>query len=151
MIDGVTVKRLKVIPDERGRLMEILRSDDEDFTKFGQVYMTTCLPGVVKGWHFHKIQTDCMAVVSGMMKIVLYDGREGSTTHGQIDEFFCGEHNPLRVKIPPGVMHGFTCIGDREAIVVNTVTEPYRYDDPDEYRIDPHVNDIPYQWARRDG
>ena len=151
MIDGVSVKRLKVIPDERGRLMEIVRSDDEDFTKFGQVYMTTCLPGVVKGWHYHKIQTDYMAVVSGMMKIVLYDGRSDSTTHGRIEEYFAGEHNPIRLTIPPGVLHGFTCVGTREGIVINTVTEPYRYDDPDEYRVDPHDNDIPYEWARRDG
>jgi len=31
MIEGVKVKKLKVIPDERGRLMEIMRSDDDFF------------------------------------------------------------------------------------------------------------------------
>ena len=74
MIDGVLVKKIKVIPDERGRLMEILRADDKAFEKFGQVYMTTAYPGVVKGLHYHKKQADNMAVVRGMMKIVLYDG-----------------------------------------------------------------------------
>ena len=78
MIDGVIVKKLKVIPDERGRLMEIMRSDDTFFKKFGQVYMTTAYPGVVKGWHYHKKQADNMAVVRGMMKIVLYDSRKKS-------------------------------------------------------------------------
>ena len=58
MIDGVIVKKLKVIPDERGRLMEIMRADDNFFQKFGQVYMTTAYPGVVKGWHYHKKQAD---------------------------------------------------------------------------------------------
>ena len=58
MIDGVKVKKLKVIPDERGWLMEILRCDDEIYKEFGQVYMTTAYPGVVKAWHFHKKQTD---------------------------------------------------------------------------------------------
>jgi dTDP-4-dehydrorhamnose 3,5-epimerase len=29
MIQGVRLKPLKVIPDERGRLMEMLRRDDE--------------------------------------------------------------------------------------------------------------------------
>ena len=53
MIEGVKVKKLKVMPDDRGRLMEILRSDDEIFQKFGQVYMTTAFPGIVKAWHFH--------------------------------------------------------------------------------------------------
>jgi len=78
MIKGVKVKVLKVIPDERGRLMEILRRDDEMFKGFGQVYMTTAYPGVVKGWHYHKKQYDNMAVVKGTMKIVLCDGREDS-------------------------------------------------------------------------
>ena len=65
MIQGVMTKKLKVIPDERGHLMEILRSDDELFDKFGQVYVTTAYPGVVKGWHYHKKQTDHFAVVKG--------------------------------------------------------------------------------------
>ena len=86
MIEGVVVKNLRVIPDERGRLMEILRSDDPMFKAFGQVYMTTAYPGVVKGWHYHKKQEDNMAVLRGMMKIVLYDARSGSSTFGQVDE-----------------------------------------------------------------
>ena len=151
MIDGVQVRQLKVIPDERGRLMEMVRSDDGDFTKFGQVYMTTAYFGVVKGWHWHKVQTDYMTVIDGMMKIVLYDRREDSPTHGEVNEFFAGTHNPVRITIPPGVCHGFKCIGGDEGIIINTVTETYKYDDPDEFRIDPHDNDIPYDWDRSDG
>lgn len=151
MIDGVAVKKLRVIPDERGRLMEMVRADDEDFIQFGQVYMTTAYPGVVKGWHYHRNQHDNMAVVTGMMKIVLYDNRDGSPTKGEINEFFAGTHNPVRITIPPGVCHGFKCISSEEAIVINTVTKPYDYENPDEYRIDPRDNDIPYDWDRRDG
>jgi len=150
MIEGVRVKKLRVIPDERGRLMEILRSDDELFSRFGQVYMTTAYPGVVKGWHYHKLQTDNITVVRGMMKLVLYDGREGSPTHGEINEFFIGEHNPLLVQIPPLVLHGFKCISEYEAIAVNIPTEKYNYERPDEYRLPPHTSEIPYDWARKD-
>ncbi len=151
MIEGVKVRRLKVIPDERGRLMEMVRSDDEDFTRFGQVYMTTAYPGVVKGWHYHGKQYDNMVVVHGMMKIVLYDRRPESKTHGEVMELFAGGYNPLRITIPPGVCHGFKCISAEEAMVVNTVSEPYNYDDPDEFRVHPHDNDIPYDWNRKDG
>jgi dTDP-4-dehydrorhamnose 3,5-epimerase len=151
MIHGVVTKKLKVIPDERGRLMEILRSDDELFTKFGQVYITTAYPGVVKGWHYHKKQTDHFAVVKGMIKLVLYDGRDDSPTKGEINEIFLGEHNPLLVKIPPFVMHGFKCISQEEAICINVPTELYNYDQPDEFRVDPHKNDILYDWEREDG
>lgn len=151
MINGVKVKRLKVIPDERGRLMEIMRNDDEVFRQFGQVYMTTAYPGVVKGWHYHKKQSDNMAVVKGMMKIVLYDGRKDSETYGEVNEFFAGDHNPILIHIPPFVYHGFKCISAEEAIVVNTPTEKYEYSNPDEFRVHPHDNDIPYDWNRKDG
>jgi len=151
MIEGVKVKKLKVIPDERGRLMEMVRADDEDFTRFGQVYMTTAYPGVVKGWHYHEKQYDNMVVVSGMMKIALYDRRTDSKTHGEVNEFFAGPHNPLRITIPPGVCHGFKCISAEEAMVINTVSEPYDYKRPDEFRIHPYDNDVPYDWNRRDG
>jgi dTDP-4-dehydrorhamnose 3,5-epimerase len=151
MIEGVIIKKLRVIPDGRGRLMEILRSDDEAFKGFGQVYMTTAYPGVVKGWHYHKIQYDTMAVVKGMMKIVLYDGRPESATYGEINEFFAGEHNPMYLQIPPYVYHGFKCISTDESIVINVPTETYQYQEPDEFRIDPHQNDIPYEWETKDG
>jgi dTDP-4-dehydrorhamnose 3,5-epimerase len=151
MIEGVKVKRLKVIPDERGRLMEILRSDDECFVKFGQVYLTTVYPGVTKAWHYHKIQTDSFAVVRGMLKLALYDSREGSPTKGEVNEFFLGEHNEILVTIPPGVHHGFKCVSTEEALVINTPSETYNYKQPDEYRLDAHKNDIPYDWSRKDG
>ncbi len=151
MIDGVELKKLKVLPDERGRLMEIFRRDDPFYSQFGQVYMTTAYPGVVKGWHYHKKQFDNMAVVKGMMKIVLYDGRKDSKTFGEVNEFFAGEHNPVLIHIPPFVHHGFKCISPDEAIVINTPTEAYDYKSPDEFRVDPHNNDIPYDWNRKDG
>lgn len=151
LIDGVKVKQLRVIPDERGRLMEILRADDELFERFGQVYLTTAYPGVVKAWHYHKLQDDHMVVVRGMMKIVLYDDREGSPTRGEINEFFLGDHNHLLLRIPKMVYHGFKCISESEAMVINIPTEVYNYAEPDEYRIDPHAGGIPYDWARRDG
>lgn len=151
MIQGVKIKKLKVIPDERGRLMEMLRCDDDFFTKFGQAYMTVAYPGVVKGWHYHKIQADNMTIVKGMMKVVLYDDRKNSKTYKEVNEFFVGEHNPALIHIPAGVMHGFKCISEAEAICINIPTEPYNYEKPDEYRVDPHSKEIPYDWTRKDG
>ena len=148
MIDGVQVKQLKPIADERGRVMEMLRSDDPFFENFGYVYMTTAYPGVVKAWHYHKKQTDHFVAVKGMMKVVLYDDRAGSSTRGEVNEFLMGVHNQILLKIPPGVHHGFKCISEEEAMVVNT---PDRlYDPEDEYRLPAHDNDIPDDWARKD-
>jgi len=151
LIQGVNVKPLKVIADERGYLMEMMRADDPFFQKFGQSYVSVAYPGVVKGWHFHKVQTDHFVIVKGMMKVVLYDQREGSPTKGLINEFFMGEKNPVLVTIPPGVVHGMKGIGNEPAMLVNVPTEMYKYNEPDEFRIDPHTKDIPYDWDRKDG
>lgn len=151
LIDGVVTRKLRLIPDERGFLMEMLRSDWPEFEHFGQVYVTAVYPGVVKGWHYHRKQDDHFICVSGMAKVVLYDGREGSPTQGTVNEFFIGEQNPMLVKIPKGVYHGFKGIGESLTLIVNVPTELYNYEDPDEYRLPAHTPEIPYDWARKDG
>ncbi|MCE5300071.1 MAG: dTDP-4-dehydrorhamnose 3,5-epimerase family protein [Spirochaetia bacterium] len=150
MIAGVKVKQLKAISDERGRLMEMLRADDDIFIKFGQAYMTTCYPGVVKGWHYHKKQLDNFICVKGMIKLVLFDSREKSKTKGEVNEFFLGEHNTILVQIPKNVYHGFKGISETEAVIINCSTMPYNPKDPDEYRLPAHTKEIPYEWARKD-
>ena len=150
LIDGVRTKTLRQIPDERGWLMEILRADDPLFQKFGQVYVSSTYPGVVKAWHYHTQQVDHFACVAGTIKLVLVDTRSDSPTEGQVDELFLGPRNPLLVQIPALVYHGWKCIGQEPSLVVNVPTEPYRYDDPDERRLEPHGT-LPYDWTRRDG
>ena len=151
MIDGVKVRRLSFIPDERGYLLEILRSDWEEFEKFGQVYVTAAYPGVVKGWHYHKLQTDHFVCIHGMAKVVLYDRRADSPTHGEVNEFFIGERNPSLIKIPPGVVHGFKGVSQDVALIVNVPTELYNYDEPDEYRLPYDTDEIPYDWSLKHG
>ncbi len=145
----MVLKPLVVHPDERGRLMEILRSDDPLFRQFGQVYVTTVYPGVVKGWHYHKRQWDHFAVVQGTVKMALFDLRPESATRGALMELFPGAHNPLLVAIPPLVAHGFKGVGTVEAVVVNVPTLPYDAASPDEHRIDPDSGEIPYDWSLR--
>jgi dTDP-4-dehydrorhamnose 3,5-epimerase len=151
MIDGVKIKKLKVIPDERGWLMEILRSDDDIFEKFGQVYLTTAYPGVVKAWHLHKKQQDNFTCIKGMMKVALYDSRKGSPTHKEINEFFIGERNPTLISVPPLVYHGFKAIGTESAFFLSIPTLPYNYGEPDEYRLPPDSEEIPYDWILKPG
>jgi dTDP-4-dehydrorhamnose 3,5-epimerase len=151
MIEGVRIKQLTTHSDERGRLFEVLRNDDEIFDAFGQAYITTAYPGVVKAWHMHKRQADNMCVVCGDVKFVLFDPRDDSSTKGEINEFFLGSDNRLLLRIPAGVYHGFKNIGVAEAIVLNIPTNTYNPAEPDEYRLAPFDNDIPYDWSRKDG
>ena len=150
-IHDVKTKKLRVMPDERGWLMEILRADEAElFTKFGQTYVSATYPGVVKAWHYHKKQVDHFACVAGMVKLVLIDTREDSPTNGAVNEFFLGTQNPTLVQVPNLVYHGWKCISLEPSLVVNVTTELYQYADPDEYRLDPHGT-LPYDWTRKDG
>jgi dTDP-4-dehydrorhamnose 3,5-epimerase len=150
LIQGVRTKPLRLIPDERGWLMEVLRADEELFASFGQVYVSATYPGVVKAWHYHKRQVDNFACVAGMVKLVLVDTREDSPTRGVVNEFFLGSLNPTLVQVPNLVYHGWKCISREMSLVVNVPTVPYRYDDPDEFRLAPHGT-LDYDWERKDG
>jgi len=151
LIEGVEVKRLRLIPDERGFLMELLRSDWPEFEKFAQSYVTACYPGMIKAWHYHRRQWDHFVCVYGMAKVVLYDPREGSSTKGKVNEFHIGLLNPMLIKIPPLVYHGFTAEGGQVALIVNFPTELYRYEEPDEHRVPYNDLSVPYDWGPRHG
>lgn len=149
MIDGVRVIPLRRIADERGSVLHMLKETDPHFQRFGEIYFSTVYPGVVKGWHIHDRMALHYAVPHGMIKMALYDDREGSPTRGELQEIFVGERNHVLVHVPPRVWNGFKGMGETAAVVANCSTIPH---DPSEiHRLDPHVNDIPYDWARKDG
>jgi len=148
MIKDVKIKHLKVIPDERGRLMEIFRRDDNIFEKFGQVYVTTVKSNVVKAWHYHKKQTDNFCCISGKIRLGLYDARKNSPTFGKTMDMKLSLEEPKLVSIPANVYHGFKGIAKVESIIINTPTEPYSHKNPDEYRMDPFKNNIPFDWRK---
>lgn len=148
-IKDVIVKPLNKIPDERGCIYHMLRSDDPFFEKFGEIYFSIVYPGVIKGWHLHKEMTLNYAVIQGMIKLVLYDDRKNSPTKGNLMELFIGEENYCLVKIPPNIWNGFKGIGNRSAIIANCATLPHN---PDEIkRISPFTKEIPYNWELKNG
>lgn len=146
MIEGVMVKNLKIITDQRGWLMEIMRNDDPQFKQFGQVYLTTAKPGVVKAWHYHKIQTDNFTCVFGIMQVALYDARKDSPTFGKVQEFIIDSKKPILLTVPPGVYHGFKAVSETPAYFLSVPTEAYNYETPDEYRLAPDTDEIPFKW-----
>jgi dTDP-4-dehydrorhamnose 3,5-epimerase len=149
MIDGVKIVPLRQIVDERGKIMHMLKSTDPHFIKFGEIYFSCAWPETVKAWHIHQTMTVNNAVISGRAKLVLYDLREGSPTRGELQEIFLGEDNYVLVQIPPGIANGYKAYGDKMVILANAGTEPH---DPTEMlRMDPDTDEIPYDWARRNG
>ena len=149
MIEGIAIRPLKQISDERGKLMHMLKRDDPWFEKFGEIYFSVVYPGAIKGWHLHKVMTLNYAVVSGIIKLVLYDDREGSPSRGQLQEIFTGQDSYALITIPPNVWNGFKGIGTAPAIVANCATIPH---DPAEIvRLDPLTKTIPYDWNLKHG
>jgi len=145
MIDGVIINPLKQIPDERGKVMHMLREDSGGFVGFGEIYFSCVYPGAIKGWHIHKRMTLNYAVPQGNIKFVLYDDRQGSSTKGEVQEIFLGPDNYCRVTVPPMIWNGFKGVGSETAIVANCASIAH---DPDEIdRKDPFDSYIPYDWS----
>lgn len=146
-MQGVFVAALKLIPNERGRLMEVQSSDDPNCPGIAQVYVTQSFRHVVKAWYRHSRQIDQIAVVSGLVKLVLYDDRENSRTRGELCEIILGELAPKLVRIPPGVWHGFKAIGNQDAFLLHLNSTAFSAADPDEERRPPDDPLIPYRWG----
>lgn len=145
MLQGVNIKKLKIIADKRGAIMHMLRNDDPEFRQFGEIYFSLIYPGVVKGWNMHKKMTLNYAVIQGAIKLVLYDDRKKSKTEGKLVEILTGIDNYSLITIPPLIWYGFKTVGKKLAIIANCATIPH---DPDEIiRLDPFNNDlIKYDW-----
>ena len=145
-IEGVKVIPLKRIPDERGTIMHMLRRDDPHFIEFGEIYFSTIYRGVIKGWHRHRDMTLNYACVFGRIKLVIYDDRQDSPTHGAIMEQFLGPEHYALVQIPPGLWNGFKGMSDPHAIIANCCTHAHDPSANRSDRLDPLNNSIPYDW-----
>ena len=145
-IEGVQIVNLRKIPDERGGIFHMLRSSDPHFTNFGEIYFSKIYRSAIKGWHRHRDITLSYCVVSGMIKLVLFDSRDSSPTQGNIMELFIGDDNYTLIIIPPGITNVHKGITET-ALLANAPNIPHDQLKPGEMeRIDPFKNDIPYNW-----
>lgn len=145
-IAGVTVTTLREISDERGAVLHMLRNDAEDFTQFGECYFSEVLPGAIKGWKKHTTQTQNLAVPVGRIRLVIFDNRNSSSTKGNLTIIELGRPDAYkRVKIPPGVWYGFTCISSATALLANCADHPHSKEES-EVR-DLNDKSIPYSWS----
>lgn len=151
-IAGVEVRRLVTHADHRGVLTPVIDVRDSFWDEpIVYAYRFSILPGRIKGWGMHELQTDRYVVVAGSIRVVLFDGRTDSPSAGTFAQFHFTERTPGLVKIPPGVWHADQNWGETEAHVLNFPTRAYDPNDPDKYRLDPHGDAIPFDWSLSDG
>jgi dTDP-4-dehydrorhamnose 3,5-epimerase len=147
MIQGVACKPLKVLCDDRGSFMEVVREDDPFFTRFGQSNFSVTYPGVVKAWHWHRRQDDLWFVVSGMAQVGLHDLRDDSPTRGQTQVLYLGHFNRGLLYIPHGVAHGYRVLGAEPMGLIYYTT--HTYDPEDELRLAWDDPSIGFDWTTR--
>lgn len=148
LIAGVRIAPLALWPDDRGYFLEVQRFGQGLAAEFSarstQVSAAVNYAGTIKGFHYHRHQTDCWTPVSGLLQVVLVDLREGSATFGARNTIYAGALRPWQILIPPGVGHGYKVVGAEPAMLVY-LTDRF-YDPSDEGRIpydDPHIH---YDW-----
>jgi len=149
-IEGVTFTGLRQISDERGAVLHMLRNDAPEFSGFGECYFSEILPGAIKAWKRHRLQTQNLAVPVGRVRLVIYDDRASSPTRGKLQVLDTGRPDAyLRIKIPPGLWYGFACISIAPALLVNCADVPHA---PEESESSPIDNpSIPYTWDLGNG
>ena len=144
-IEGVIVQPLMQIVDNRGSVLHMMRRDSKLFKQFGEVYFSEIHSGKVKAWKRHKQQTQNLTVPVNNIRLVIYDNRPSSSTHGKIEEYELGrpDHYCL-VHIPPMLWYGFQALGGETALIVNCADQPHDPNDTESLSSD--SNEIPYQW-----
>lgn len=136
-IEGVKAEPLVAHVDDRGYLVEILRSTDDHFTQFGQVYLVgNVKAGTIRAFHKHEELWDWFFISHGTAKFVLRDDRETSPTYGHMQAVVAGERNPTCLVVPPGVYHGWMSLSD-DTQLISTASHVYNREKPDEVRIPP--------------
>ena len=145
MIDGVKITKKKQFIDERGKIMRMLRVDDEEFVKFGEIYFSFTYPGAIKAWHKHKKMTLTYAAISGKIKLVLFDDRKNSPTKGKLEEIFLSDEDYFTITIPPLIWNGFKSIENKSAIIANCTDVPHFEEEIE--RKDYNDSSIPYDWG----
>lgn len=139
------------VPHEDGQVTEVARASWELLrTPIVQVHITTTLPGRIRAWGLHQIGSDRLFVVSGLVKIVVFDGRNDSRTRGSINDFTVSEKNPALLVIPPNLYHGWKNLGTSEAIIINMPDRMYNYEEPDALDLpwdsEAAARIVPYTW-----
>lgn len=147
MIDGIKITPLKVIKDNRGKVMHMLRNDSIDFSSFGEIYFSTINPGSIKAWHLHKEATLNYACIYGEVKLVLFDDRKKSTTKGLFQELILTPEKHKLITIPNNIWNGFIGLKDQESIIANCLTLPHNENEM--VRKDPNDKYFDYHWSKK--
>jgi dTDP-4-dehydrorhamnose 3,5-epimerase len=149
-ISGVVVHEVRHVPRDHGVITEIFRPEwDPTGLPVVHIYQSRLFPAAIGAWSCHSQTIDRLFVNQGYLKIVLFDGRQESSTSGQIMELYAGDARPAFLIIPFGVWHGLQNLGASDALVLNYPTRAYNYEDPDHYRLPYDSQEIPYNWATR--
>ena len=145
-IEGVKIFNKKVIVDDRGKILHMLRNDDKNFIKFGEIYFSYVYPKKVKAWHIHKKMTLNYVAAFGKIKLVLYDDRADSPTNGKIQEILLSNDNHVLVSIPPMIWNGFCSADDKLAVLANCSDIPHDKEEIERLPFDDPK--VPYNWNK---
>lgn len=151
-LEGVIFSRATSHVDHRGSLTEIVNFSNPFWDEpIVYSYCFTIAPGRIKGWGMHRKQADRYFLASGNVRVVLYDGRDRSPSHGQFVQFHLTGASRALLLIPPGVWHADQNWGSSEAVMINHPTRPFDHTDPDKYRLDPKSPAIDFDFTLPDG
>jgi dTDP-4-dehydrorhamnose 3,5-epimerase len=148
LIHGVKVREVRSVITANGITTELYRPDWGIVEGKVQQAIHVALRGnAISAWHQHRCRWDYIFAIGGHLRIVLHDPRGDSPTRGQTDVFHLSPARPQLLAVPPWVWHGVQNLSNDASSFVNLFDEPYDYDDPDEWRLPPDTEEIPYKFG----
>ena len=144
-IHDLEIISLRVIEDDRGAVLHMLRSDSDLYSDFGELYFSETKPGIVKAWKCNSKLTQLLAVPKGRIRLVIFDDRLDSSSKGELQILEVGRPDAYQlIKIPNNLWYGFKCISTEPALIANCTNGVHS---PDNTRTKNYDNpSIPFSW-----
>ena len=144
-IHDLEILSLRIIEDDRGAVLHMLRSDSDLYSDFGELYFSETKPGIIKAWKCNSKLTQLLAVPKGRIRLVIFDDRLDSCSKGELQILEVGRPDAYQlIKIPNNLWYGFKCISTEPALIANCTNGVHS---PDNTRTKNYDNpSIPFSW-----
>jgi dTDP-4-dehydrorhamnose 3,5-epimerase len=133
MLQGIRIRPIKRISDERGFFTEVMRKDWKELfaeDTVAQANFSFTYPDVIRAWHRHvKGQVDYFLALRGLIKICAFDDKTS-----EVNEVISNGLDLQVVRIPGHYWHGFKALGNEPAMLLYFTTNLYDATNPDEER-----------------
>jgi dTDP-4-dehydrorhamnose 3,5-epimerase len=142
-IEGLIFTPLQIVNTLSGDVLHAMKCTDDGYTGFGEAYFSIVECDLIKAWKRHREMTLNLIVPVGIIRFVIYDERQKSSTYGVFQEIVLSKENYGRLTVPPLVWVGFQGMGKGVNMLLNIANMPHNPSETDRKEL----KDFNYEWS----